>query len=67
MRFLFYEILYWGPPLEVVWGPLLETMRRPPLKSQSDAKCHTQRKVPQLHNMYFIERKYGSLKVTKRF
>ena len=66
MGFMFYEILHWGPPLEVLWGPPLETMRRPPLEGQSAVKCHTQRKVPQLQNMYFIERKYERLKATER-
>ena len=43
---MLYEILHWGPALEVVWGPPLETMRGPPLEGQSAAKCHTQHKVP---------------------
>ncbi|KAK9177313.1 hypothetical protein WN944_029334 [Citrus x changshan-huyou] len=46
MKFRFYEILHWGPPLEVVWELPLETMRGPPLEGQSAAKCHAWVKVP---------------------
>ena len=41
MKFLFYEILHLGPPLEVVWGPHLEGQ-----SATHGAKCHAQRKVP---------------------
>ena len=63
MRFLFYELLHWGSPLEVVWGPPLETMWGPPLEGQSAAKCQAWCKVPRkaqsatLQDIYFIERK----------
>ncbi|KAK9184614.1 hypothetical protein WN943_024965 [Citrus x changshan-huyou] len=46
MKFRFYEILHWGPPLEVVWGLPLEIMRGPSLEGQSAAKCHAWVKVP---------------------
>ena len=72
MKFRFYEILHWGPPLEVVWGLPLEIMRGPSLEGQSAAKCHAWVKVPRtaqsatLQDTYFIEKKYESLKVIEK-
>ena len=63
MKFLLYEILQQGPPLE--------TMQGPPLEDRRAAKCHVGCKVPHSAKCHivgyaFIERKYESLKARER-
>ena len=48
------------------WGPERRKVPRMVQNATHSAKCHAQHKVPQLQNMYFIERKWESLKATKR-
>ena len=50
--------------LKLCRGHLLKA--RAPQIATHGVKCHAQNKVPQLQNMYFIERKWKSLKATER-